>query len=240
VLIKDFYQPLKPAVLFEDKNYSDFLVEPNLIVTLPEEVRSMQEYLDLFSKKYRNRARSVFKKLEGITVKELNAAEIHSHEKKIFSLYDSIFEKAKFKLIKLPPTYFSQVKKLFSERFTVKGWFRGEELIAFASSFLLEDGTVEAHYIGFDYDLNQEYDLYQNILYAMIEEGIKHRSAQINLGRTASEIKTTVGARPHDLICYIKPQNTISRIIQKPFINFLKPAKWIPRNPFKELSSAGV
>jgi hypothetical protein len=45
------------------------------------------------------------------------------------------------------------------------------------------------------------------------------------------------GAKPEDLICYIKPQNTISRLIQKPFISFLQPQPWIPRNPFKEEAS---
>ena len=68
----------------------------------------------------------------------------------------------------------------------------------------------------------------------MIGEGIKHKRTKINLGRTAAEIKTTVGAKAENLICYIKPQNTISRIIQKPFISFLQPSEWVPRNPFKE------
>src|SRR5690606_29301821 len=108
------------------------------------------------------------------------------------------------------------------------------KIIAFASSFVTHDGCLEAHYIGFNYSENGVHDLYQNILYAMIEEGIKNTCNCINLGRTASEIKTTVGAKPRDLICYIKAQNTISRMIQKPFISFLQPAAWTPRNPFKE------
>jgi hypothetical protein len=57
---------------------------------------------------------------------------------------------------------------------------------------------------------------------------------KVNLGRTASEIKTTVGAKPHELLCYIKPQNTVSKLILKPFMQFLQPTEWIPRNPFKE------
>jgi hypothetical protein len=56
----------------------------------------------------------------------------------------------------------------------------------------------------------------------------------VNLGRTASEIKTTAGAIPKELISYAKPQNTISKLLMKKMISFLKPKEWIPRNPFKE------
>jgi hypothetical protein len=100
----------------------------------------------------------------------------------------------------------------------------------------MPDGSLEAHYIGLDYEYNGQFNLYQNVLYGMIDEAIKNKLSKVNLGRTAAEIKTTVGAKPVDLICYIKPQNTISKLIQKPFISYLQPAEWIPRNPFKEES----
>ena len=108
-------------------------------------------------------------------------------------------------------------------------------LFGVACGFCLEN-EVEAHYIGFDYAHNKEYELYQTILYSFIEQAILMQKTKINLGRTASEIKTTVGARAHELLCYIKPQNTVSKLILKPFMQFLQPTEWIPRNPFKEES----
>ena len=234
ILLKDFEKPLEPQSLFSSEKYSQFFVEPNLIVNVPENISSLTEYIELFSKKYRNRAKSIFKNAIGISVKELSAEEIKVYEKDMYRLYEEIFAKAKFKLIKLPGDYFSSVKAIYPEKFTVNGFFYENKLVAFASSFVMNDGSLEAHYIGFDYALNNQFDLYQNILYLMIGEGIKHKQTKINLGRTAAEIKTTVGAKAENLICYIKPQNTISRIIQKPFISFLQPAEWIPRNPFKE------
>lgn len=234
VLIKDFQHALQPADVFQDQKYSDFLVEPNLVVNIPEGIESIQQYTELFSKKYRNRAKSVIKACSLLEQRNLSLPEIIEQEKEIYALYDQIFEKAKFKLIKLPVDYFSAVKKIFPQSFSVKGFYKEGKLIAFASSFVLPDGNLEAHYIGLDYTLNNEHSLYQNVLYCMINEGITKKCHTVNLGRTAAEIKTTVGAVPEDLICYIKPQNTISRIIQKPFIAFLQPGEWIPRNPFRE------
>ena len=175
--------------------------------------------------------------LAGLEIRYLELDEIRAREKEIYSLYEQIFEKAKFRLIKLSSDYFSSVKELFQDLFTVKAYFKEGVMVAFASSFVMKD-ELEAHYIGFKYDENSAHDLYQNILYSMIEEGLKNNCPRVNLGRTASEIKTTVGAKPHNLLCYIRSQNTISRLIQRPFISFLQPAKLTPRNPFKEESAA--
>jgi len=236
ILLKDFHTPLEPKALFKQEKYSEFFVEPNLIVDIPQGVETIEDYIRLFSKKYRNRARSIFKNLAGVEIKHLSLPEIQLHEKQLYKLYEGIFEKAKFKLIKLPKNYFSSVKSIYEINFNVKAFFYEDKIIAFASCFKMPDGSLEAHYIGLDYEYNGQFNLYQNVLYGMIDEAIKNKLSKVNLGRTAAEIKTTVGAKPVDLICYIKPQNTISKLIQKPFISYLQPAEWIPRNPFKEES----
>jgi hypothetical protein len=233
-LIKDFYEPLKPGTVFKKEGFSEFNIEPNMIVDIPDGVLSLEDYVALFSKKYRKRYRSIFEARQGIIEREMKPEDLLKYKTRMFSLYESIFENAKFKLLKLPEDYFIQVKNHFPEVFHVKGFFLGDELLAFGSCFTMPDGNMEAHYIGFDYSLNLKYNLYQNLLYSLIGEAIHKKSKWVNLGRTASEIKTTVGAKPHDLICYIKPQNTVSRLIQKPFISFLQPEPWIPRNPFRE------
>lgn len=238
ILLKDFYEPLEPAELFVEDKFSQFFVEPNLIVSIPENINTVNEYIELFSKKYRNRAKSIFKNGISIDKRVLSLNEIRHYEKVMYSLYEKIFMNAKFKLIKLPYDYFSSVKSVFGNKFTVNGFFYENNLVAFGSSFVMEDGSLEAHYIGFDYNLNNQFDLYQNLLYCAINEAIKHKCKRVNLGRTAAEIKTTVGAKPEDLVCYIKPQNTISKLIQKPFISFLQPSEWTPRNPFKEIEQS--
>lgn len=234
VLLKDFEKPLQPKDLFIEEKYTEFFVEPNLIVDIPANTHSLSDYTALFSKKYRNRAKSIFKAGERMTKKDLDLNDLQKHEADIYKLYESVYEKAKFKLMKLPPDYFTEIKKWTPEQFFVSGFFLEDKLIAFSSYFLMDDESLEAHYIGFDYDLNPEYELYQNILYTNIEAAILNKRKKVNLGRTAAEIKTTVGAKAVDLICYTKPQNTISKLILKPFISFLQPAEWTPRNPFKE------
>jgi hypothetical protein len=234
VLLKDFHHKLKPGKLLEEEKYTDFFVEPNMVVGIPAQVNSLSDYITLFSKKYRNRAKSILKTGTALERKDLSLEEIRKYEGEIYTLYESVYEKAKFKLLKLPVNYFSRLKEICSGNFIVTGFFLDGKLLAFSSSLLLPDKSLEAHYIGLDYSLNQEYDLYQNILYCNIDLAIRNKKSKVNLGRTAAEIKTTVGAKAVDLICYVKPQNTLSRLIMNPFISFLQPGEWTARNPFKE------
>lgn len=234
ILIKDFRRELRPKKLFERENYKDIFVDPNLVVILPDNIVCLNDYINLFSKKYRNRAKSILNSCNDVEIKYLTNEEIKVYEIQLYQLYEEIFEKAKFKLIKLPVHYFSSVKNIFKEKFQVKVFMIQNKIIAFGSYFFMPDNSVEAHYIGFKYSLNKQYNLYQNLLYSVINEAILKKQKKINLGRTASEIKTTVGAKVENLICYVKPRNTISKLIINPFIEFLQPEEWIPRNPFKK------
>jgi predicted porin len=204
------------------------------VVDIPDGVRTLNEYIALFSKKYRNRAKSILKNAANIEVRNLNEAQLKAENKNIYKLYEQVYNHAKFKLVKLPETYFLDCKSSFPDKFTVTAFYYKDKLVAFSSGFDLSNELLEAHYIGFDYELNKEIDLYQNILYNFLEQAIMFKKKRLNLGRTAGEIKSTVGAHAQELTCYIKPQNTVSRMVLKPFINFLQPGEWIPRNPFKE------
>jgi hypothetical protein len=236
ILIKDFESPiLQPAkCFFSSEKYIQFSVDPNMVVDIPGNVKTLNDYIALFSKKYRNRAKSILKNGTRLEVRNLNEAQIKAENKAIYKLYEAVYENAKFKLVKLPAGYFLECKQMFPDQFTLTGFYLDGKMVAFSSGFDISDDLLEAHYIGFDYELNKEIDLYQNILYNFLERAIVFRKKRLNLGRTAGEIKSTIGAYAQELTCYIKPQNTVSRMVLKPFINFLQPGEWVPRNPFKE------
>jgi len=233
VLVKDFYEEG-----FGDKDcwyctkFKHFNVEPNMIIDLPESILNLTDYFNSFSKKYRNRAKGILNASAPLIKKQLSVDEVIKYNDTLYSLYFQVFIRAKFKLVQLSKTYFSDVIKSQPNLFYVNAWFLNNEIVSFASGFYLAN-EIEAHYVGVDYKKNKEFELYQTILYGYIDEAINKKKSKINLGRTASEIKTTVGAKAHELLCYIKPQNAVSKLILKPFMQFLQPTEWIPRNPFK-------
>lgn len=211
VLIKDFYEPVKEIEKSDTFKGQSFSVEPNMMLSIPENVGSLSDYLQLFSKKYRNRAKSIIKYREQFTSRILTVEEVGTYDKQLFALYENIYNKAKFKLLQLPNDYFLEVKKIFQDRFSVKATFVNDELVAFSSWFVMPDNSIEAHYIGLNYAFNEKLELYQNILYDFVELAIINGNKKVNLGRTAAEIKTTIGAKANELICYVQPQNTISK-----------------------------
>jgi hypothetical protein len=234
ILVKDFY-----AEGFGNKDcwycnkFIHFNVEPNMIIDLPDGLKNVADYLNHFSKKYRNRAKHIFAASAPLTKKRLATNDVSFYKEEMHELYTQVYNHAKFKLAHLSANYFVDVMNSVPHSFYVDAWFLENKMVSFACGFCLPN-EVEAHYIGFDYAQNKEFELYQTILYSYIEQAILVNKRKINLGRTASEIKTTVGAKPHELLCYIKPQNTVSKLIMKPFMQFLQPIDWIPRNPFKE------
>lgn len=197
------------------------------------EWKTFDEYLNAMSKKYRNRAKSVVKKGISIERKIFSSEDIKTNGKQIMQLYENVCRKAKFRLSVLTLNYFVEMKKVLGSQFNFVAYYYDNKLIGFKSSFLLKD-KVEAHFIGLDYEVNKDVDLYQNILYDYVKEAIAGQAKHLYLGRTASEIKSTVGAKAYELNCFIRHRNPLSNRIIKPFIDFLKPTDWIPRNPFKE------
>jgi hypothetical protein len=234
VLIKDFSEPLEPAELLKKEKYVEFKVEPNMKLQIPEGVKTIEEYITLFSKKYRNRAKGILKTCAEMKIRELSEEEIAMHSDKIYVLYNEVYSRSAFRLLQLPLDYFAALKKTLGAKFHITAFFREDKMIAFASYILRPNKELEAHYIGFDYELNKEFDLYQYILYCNIRSALAHQCKTVNFGRTAAEIKSTVGAKAEDLYCYARPQNTLSKLMMRPLISFLEPSEWTPRNPFKE------
>lgn len=238
-LIKDFYKKPGSRLPGMDEQFMPFVVEPNMRISLPDGLKSVNDYVALFSKKYRNRAKAIFKCSDGIEKRELSVKEVEKYNPQIYHLYEQVFDHAKFKMVKLSYDYFPEMKRKFEKEFVVYGYFKGNQMVAFSSAYILMD-HVEAHFIGFDYKMNKDLECYQNLLYGFIDLAIHENKKTLQLGRTASEIKSTVGAKADELICYIKPQNTISRLVLKPFISYLQPSEWVPRNPFKEAETADL
>lgn len=235
ILVKDFFTSAQeiPSDELRKKRYYRFQVEPEMIVRIPENWKTFGDYLAAMAKKYRNRAKSVMKKSERLFVEEPGTEALQEQEQKLYQLYLGVHERAKFRLAALGPNYFSEMKKAFPDEFRVFTYRLGNEIVAFRSYFRL--GThLEAHFIGFNYDLNTDHCLYQRILYDYVNDGIETRVPAVYLGRTAAEIKSTVGAEAQDLVCYIRHRNGLSNQVIRPFIDYLKPSPWVPRNPFKE------
>lgn len=233
VFVKDFFdqpgvKPMSPCCYFR------FKAHPNMIMDLPTSWFTFDHYLQALSSKYRIRANRAIKKAAGLDCRPLSLQEVHSFKFSIYALYEQVVKNADFNLFHLHPDYFYTMYKNFPGQYFMHGFFIRDELVGFCSYFI-HDHTLEAHFLGYDQRLNASVQLYLNMLFKLIEFALNHRVKRIIMGRTAMEIKSSVGALGFDMHCYLRHTN--------PFINALLPRiyrtletdfSWKPRNPFKE------
>ncbi|MCA6363916.1 MAG: GNAT family N-acetyltransferase [Bacteroidetes bacterium] len=241
VLVKDYYQhgAAKDLRHLSRYRYHKFSVEPEMIVPLRSEWKNFDDYMGAMVKKYRTRTRSVLSKTAALQVEELNSTNLTAEIDQLYALYTQVNSRARFRLTKLTAGYFVQMKTAFPDFFRIHVYRLHGKPVAFRTSFLLpgaqgQKPALEAHFIGLDYAVNNELHLYQRLLYDFVREGIDAGARQIFLGRTAPEIKSTVGAQAYELTCCIRHRNGFSNQIIRPFIDYLKPSSWVPRNPFGE------
>ncbi len=168
-------------------------------------------------KKYRMRLNAVMKKTNAIETLNFSAKDIRKYNSRIHELYLNTFRRAEFKLLPLAEQYWSTMKDKFGEQFELTGYLLNEQLVAFRSSWRNGD-ALEAHFVGLDYEVNKVIPLYSKILYDFLQDGIIKGVQYIEYGRTAPEIKSTLGAVPVNLQTFVRHRSGISTRILQPFI----------------------
>jgi hypothetical protein len=133
----------------------------------------------------------------------------------------------------LDRTYFHSLKKFLNEKVKIDGYFEGNTLRGFTTS--IDNGDhMDAHFLGYDPETNHSSQLYLNMLLDMIAYSIKRSKSKLILSRTAMEIKSSVGAKPYEMYCFLLHLNPILNKLTPYVINFLyKEVRWEERNPFK-------
>lgn len=237
VMLKDFYDHTTSySDIFKAFKYRNFKVEPAMLLDIDSKWTDFEKYMQSLASKYRSRVKSIQKKGNSLVRKDLDWKEIKDHAARIEELYNFVHLKAGFRLASFIQDYFWQMKKSLPGHYTLTAYFLDEKMVGFRTTFKDKQFT-EAHFIGLDYSVNREHEVYQNILYDYVREAIDLKVKQLHLGRTASEIKSTLGAKAHDLTCYVRRSNPVENKIMKPFTRLIKPSEWEPRNPFKAGSS---
>ncbi len=234
VSFKDFYQHCSEELKkYDFAQMYDFNIQPNMIFKLNPEWKTESDYVGAFSKKYRDQYKRAHKKCEGVLVKELDYNEILTHEERIYELYHYVAKNAPFNTFFLAKNHFSTFKKQLGEQLRIVGYFINEKLVGF-HTILLNGETLETYFLGYDEHVQKEKMLYLNMLYNMTKFGIENGFKKIIFGRTALEIKSSIGAEPVFMSGFIYHTNKlINRFMAKIFTRLEPSIEWQQRHPFK-------
>jgi len=233
LFVKDFEEnSLKVTNQLYDFDYASMTVEPNMIINLKPEWQSFKDYKSALKSKYRVKANKADSKSKTLKTLFFSEADIKKHLKSLQDLYQNTIDNADFNAQILNLETYVHLKSAFPKQFFVKGYFLGEQLVGFLSA-MHNQSHLDAHFIGIDYTLNKTYAIYPRILNDYVKLGLEVGATQINLGRTASEIKSTLGAVPQGLTCYCRHKRNLPNLILKPFIANVKIKTFKQHYPFK-------
>jgi hypothetical protein len=211
-----------------------FSSQPNMIFEIHSTWNQEEDYVNALTKKYRDQYKRSRNKATSIEKKKLTLSEIQEHQEVLHDLYLHVAENAPFNTFYLPKNHFYVLQEKLQDDFMLYGYFFEGKLIGFNT--LIKNGkSLDTYFLGYDEKVQKEKMLYLNMLYDMIACGIHLKFKNIIFGRTALEIKSSVGATDTQMIGFMKhSQGMINHFLGHIF-DYLEPEiNWKRRSPFKQ------
>lgn len=228
-----FHSKISPISTNLNTKFNLLNIDPDMVLRINPKWDSIDDYSEAIQSKYKKRLRKVFKKSKNLKIKEFELTDLIENLEEMKNLYNNVYSKSAFSGPKFDISIYLDFIKDENIKFYVFGFFYQNKLIGFSSDFL-DNKNLQSYFIGLNYELNKELDLYNRILIHTIEQGIKLKVNQIKFGRTAAEFKSTIGAIPTESKSSVFIANNFLNFLFNPIIKKIKPKSWIQRRPFKE------
>ncbi|CAM1348058.1 GNAT family N-acetyltransferase [Tenacibaculum ascidiaceicola] len=232
-MLKDFVnESLFITDALHNVGYNSFNVDPNMVLTLDSNWNTFDDYLSALKTKYRVKARKALKMSTGLQTEEITIESLKQLLPEMALLYKNVSNKASFNLGYFNIETYMCLKENLKDDYVIKVYWLGDKLVGFLSG-MVNQNSLDAHFVGIDYTVNRTYAIYQRMLYDYISLAIDNNIKTINFGRTASEIKSSVGAVPQDLTIYLRHRKSIPNRILSLFLNRIQPTEFRLIKPFK-------
>ena len=233
IFIKDFLEESRRHTdSFQKCGFTPMHVEPNMIIKINENWKSFEDYKQSLKSKYRVKANKADKTSAQLEARILTDLDLEFYKDELQQLYENTIANSDFNAQVLNLNTYIKLRSEYHEAFIVKAYFLNDKLVGFLSA-LANNHHLDAHFIGLDYGLNKQHAIYPRILNDYVRLGIKKKALYINLGRTASEIKTTIGATPIELTCYLKHKRPLINFLIRPFVKRVQLKEFKQHFPFK-------
>lgn len=232
-IMKDFVEeslPISNELI--SLGYYAFNVEPNMKLSLNPDWHSFDDYLTSLKTKFRVKAKRALQLSRDLKVKEITSDNIDQQLKKMTYLYKKVSSKANFNLGEFNLSTYKDLKEKLNDSYVLKSYWLENKMVGFMSG-MINGKSLDAHFVGIDYNLNKQSAVYQKMLYNYIDIAINNKLETLNFGRTASEIKSSVGAIPEHLTIYIRHKKSITNKFLKLFLLKIQPTEFNQKFPFK-------
>lgn len=205
-LVKDHYEEWGEKIAGKstwDKKFVDLEFDPVMEIDIDEHIIDFKAYRSALRKKPRTKIRRILKCSEELELRYLNLSEVEAHISRLHELYKMVYDRAAFTLGSLQPEDIVELKRAWGEDFPVVVYELEDDIVGFQCGIVSEH-TTEAFFVGFVLEENKTHAVYQRMLLEFIQQALKKGSRKISLGRTALDMKSSLGACPKRLICHMR------------------------------------
>ena len=168
---------------------------------------SFEDYISDMRSHYRYRINKAIHKFSGVRQVTLNDNSMFDDQ--LYDLYTAVYSKSEYKLERLAIDFFREFPS------TIIAFYMGTEPIAFVQ---LAENSKELVFLfgGIDYSKNLKYDIYSNMLLAIVKHGIEGGFTAIELGQTAEDTKMKLGGMVYTKYMYVNHSNgLINTLVHK-------------------------
>ena len=174
-LVKDFAnESLFITDVLKEFSYHPFSVEPNMRLQINENWRNFDDYLASMKTKFRVKAKKAFQQSSSIIIKEITLENIDEMLPKMTALYTKVALNAGFNLGVFNLETYRNLKENFGDNYILKSYCLDDKIVGFISGSINQN-SLDAHFVGIDYQLNREHAIYQRMLYDYIEIAISKK-----------------------------------------------------------------
>lgn len=207
--------------------------EPFMVLPIRPEWQNFEDYLAAMSTKYRTRAKKALKLAEGCEHVDLSYVPTQS-----WSAWasDLLKQTLRDKTVTLPASLevlLKAYKENLGDAFRIFGYRKDEHWVGFITA-IVDDEAVHAMHMGFEPSYAQQSQFYQRSMMDLVHLAIEERKPLLNMGRTATEIKSTMGAVPvENSFVFFSPRPLIRSLLRFYARRFHRLPDYTLRSPFK-------
>ena len=219
----------------KNENFAAYPVDPDMFMAFDKGWESFEDYKKALTSKYRVRLKKVLKDCASVRSKILSEEEIRVANLKLYQLYMNTASKVAFNLGYLAEDYFISMKELYKEDFLIVAYYHEGEMIAFMS-ILIDGEGLDVNYMGMNYTNNKSLKLYNRMLLDLVQSSIEMKATVMHLGRTATEMKSTIGATSKEMHIHLTSSYRIVAWVMKTLEPYFGTITHTLRSPYKKLT----
>lgn len=219
--------------VFRKSRFHEIRTEPAMILKIQNHWKTFDDYKAALKTKYRTKVNASLERISSLEKRALSSDDIRDNLKQMDKLYRNVYDRSDFRPGKFNPLTFLELSKNLGENCHCQAYFLNGEMLAFQMGLSCCD-HFDSMFVGMNYDYLKTHALLPGMLCEFIRWGIEHGVNEIRFGRTAAELKSSLGAEPFEIITYSRHTNTAANSIMPWVIDRMKPIRERNIHAFKQ------